>query len=148
MRRSLALVIFVVFAVTGCSSTPSPTDTTVGTVAASPTASTKAPLTPEEYESLMAGTPDNFPAAPDQEHRAGYLAALEEVNPELVEDRDPDALINRGIDQCRDLKERPKGQWLMWVKTRFGSPEHPDGFDDATSAKVLAVIRKYICPSF
>jgi hypothetical protein len=145
MRRSLVLIILAVCAVTGCSSTPSTADTTT---TVSPTASTKAPLTPEEYESLMAGAKDKSPAAPDQEHRAGYLAALEKVNPELVEDRDPDALVNRGIDQCRDLKERPKGQWLTWVKTRFSSPEHPDGFDDATSAKVLAVVRKYICPSF
>lgn len=145
MRRSVTLAILAVLIAAGCSNTQSQTDTAV---TPSPTVSTKAPLTPEEFESLMADTPNDFPPAPDQEHRAGYLAALEGVNPELVEDRDPDALVNRGVDQCRDIKQRPEDQWLTWVKTRFGSPEHPNGFDDETSAHVLAVIRKYLCPAY
>jgi hypothetical protein len=142
-RRALVATV-VALPLAGCGTT----DRASPPQAPAMTTSTQRPLSPAEFASIMAGQPDDFPSPPDQQHRDGYLAALRSINLELTEDRAPDALVNRGLDQCRDLKERPSDEWLTWVNTRFTSPEHPNGFDDVTAGKVLAAVRKYICPTF
>lgn len=147
MKHPLTTIVAVtaVITVAGCSSTPNTTGTADPTPVSTAT-SEPPPLTSEQWASLEPKS--NFPPQPSPRNAAAFLARLEAINPELVEDRDPDALVNRGLDECRDLKERPKGQWLTWVNTRFTSPEHPNGFDDGTAGKVLAAVRKYICPTY
>lgn len=58
--------------------------------------------------------------------------------------------MNRGRDQCASIKGFPgdEAKWVWWANQRFTSPDHPDGFGDATATKIVKVVRKYICPAY
>ncbi|WKU03747.1 hypothetical protein [Micromonospora sp. HUAS LYJ1] len=89
-----------------------------------------------------------IPPKPDQKTAEAYLAALRKIDPEIVGDKDPDRIIDRGRDQCSTIKGFPDDQAkvIMFVNTRFTSPDHPDGFGDAKAKKINEVVKKYICP--
>ncbi|MBB2941954.1 hypothetical protein FB565_001658 [Actinoplanes lutulentus] len=89
-----------------------------------------------------------IPPYPDDETVAKYLAALKKINPEILDDRDPERIVDRGRDQCVTIKSFPDepDKVLMFTNTRFSSPDHPNGFGDATAKKINKVIVKYICP--
>jgi hypothetical protein len=133
------LTLTALLALAGCASTNKP--------APEPTVriTTEPALTPEQIASIEASV--GIPPKPSAANRAAYLAALERINPELIEDRDPERLVDRGRDQCRDLTERGEDEWLWWVNQRVTSPDHPEGFGDVTAGKILTAIRKYICPN-
>ncbi|MFI5937856.1 hypothetical protein [Actinoplanes sp. NPDC051494] len=143
MRSKLTACALAVLAVTGCTSESGQT----------PPAATKAPIPtkPIDQEAMEQALADaGIPPKPDAVTSSKYLAALKRINPELVEDRDPASLIDRGRDQCNSIKSFPddEAKWLWWTNQRFTSPEHPEGFGDATAAKILDVVRTHICPTY
>jgi hypothetical protein len=91
-----------------------------------------------------------IPPKPDQATADAYLAALRKIDPEIVGDKDPERIIDRGRDQCRTIKDFPDDQdkVLMFANTRFTSPDNPNGFGDATAKKINAVVKKYLCPKY
>ncbi|WP_320069612.1 hypothetical protein [Micromonospora sp. RTGN7] len=89
-----------------------------------------------------------IPPKPDQKTADAYLAALRKIDPDIVGDKDPERIIDRGRDQCRTIKDFPDDQdkVLMFANARFTSPEQPNGFGDDVAKKINAVVKKYLCP--
>jgi hypothetical protein len=113
-----------------------------------------APVTPTADASAVAAAiaaaekAAGIPPYPNDETVAKYLTALKKINPEILEGRDPERIVDRGRDQCVTIKSFPDepDKVLTFTNTRFSSPDHPNGFGDATAKKINKVIVKYICP--
>ena len=141
MRPALAASL-VVLVLAGCSTAAPAEPPTVEAPAPAPS------INPSVLADLLAES--NIPPPPSSRNAAMFLVALEAINPELLEDRHSEALINRGRDQCATIKDWPgdEGKWVWWAEQRFTSPAHPQGLGPATAKRVIAAARKYICPSY
>jgi hypothetical protein len=89
-----------------------------------------------------------FPPKPDAQTTQAYLTDLKGIDPSLVSAGDPDTLVNRGRDQCRDIKARPEREWTSAANQRFTTPQAPAGLGDDTATKIIKVVRARLCPSF
>ncbi|BCJ41059.1 hypothetical protein GCM10010168_46430 [Actinoplanes ianthinogenes] len=89
-----------------------------------------------------------FPPKPDERTTQAYLADLKSIDPALVSSGDPAALVNRGRDQCRDLKVRPEKDWTAAANQRFTTPQAPEGLGAAAAARIITVVRTRLCPTF
>jgi len=85
--------------------------------------------------------------APDKSTAAEYIKALEAINPEIV-DGNPARAVSRGRNQCDSIRNYPndRERLIDYVQIRFNTEKHPNGFDRETSAKILDVVRTYLCP--
>jgi hypothetical protein len=89
-----------------------------------------------------------FPPKPDAKTEQAYLTDLKGIDPALVSAQDTDSLVNRGRDQCRDLKARPAKEWAAVANQRFITPKAPEGLGEATATKIIKVVRARLCPDF
>jgi hypothetical protein len=89
-----------------------------------------------------------FPPRPDATTAQAYLADLKTIDPRLVASQDADSLVNRGRDQCRDLKARPAKEWVTVANQRFVTPQEPTGLGEPTAEKIIKVVRARLCPQF
>ncbi|MGW7332721.1 DUF732 domain-containing protein [Streptomyces sp. NPDC054840] len=131
-------------ALTGCSeavtSEPKPDDK----VAASPSAS-QSSIAPEALRSAAAA---GIPPSPAPEQRAIYLAALNKIDPEIVNGKD-DKAVSRGLSQCQSMKdEKDPTKRVESTNRRFISPNHPDGFGPTKAAFILAAVQTNLCPTY
>ncbi|MCT2584624.1 hypothetical protein [Actinophytocola gossypii] len=134
MTRHIAAVVFgVLVLLAGCGSTGE-----------QGTTSDSAPTTPSSAQPGVLGVP----AKPDEATAVAYVADLEAIDPDIVHGK-PDKAVSRGRDQCSSVAEWPDDQAKLvgLVQRRFISPDHPEGFDPDKSARILAVVRQYLCPS-
>jgi len=115
------------------------------TVAPSPTISVSILPTP----SASGGYGIGFPPDPNEENRRNYIAELNKIDPDIVHGKEETA-VSRGQNQCSSIKLFPgnEAKWLELTLQRFTSPKHPDGFGKTKAAKILVVVRKYICPTY
>jgi hypothetical protein len=92
----------------------------------------------------------NVPPTPSAEVAAAYIAALKKIDPDIVGDKDPKAIVNRGRSQCGSIKQHPDDEQRLVDLTlkRFTAPGHPDGFGQVKGKKILAVVRTHICPTY
>ncbi|MEU0521948.1 hypothetical protein [Streptosporangium sp. NPDC006007] len=88
-----------------------------------------------------------IPPKPDPATQAKFIAALNAIDPEIVNGKEGKA-IDRARNQCSSAKESPDNQAKLVDLTnqRFLSPEHPEGFGEATATKILKAVRTHICP--
>ncbi|MGQ0776311.1 MAG: hypothetical protein ACT4NY_18105 [Pseudonocardiales bacterium] len=95
---------------------------------------------------VLPGVP-GAPPKPDAATAAAYVADLEAIDPDIVHGK-PDKAVSRGRDQCTSVAEWPDDQAKLvgLVQRRFISPDHPDGFGPEESARILSVVRQYLCP--
>ena len=95
---------------------------------------------------VLPGVP-GAPPKPDAATAAAYVADLEAIDPD-IEHGKPDKAVSRGRDQCTSVAEWPDDQAKLvgLAQRRFISPDHPDGFGPEKSARILAVVRQYLCP--
>lgn len=86
--------------------------------------------------------------APDESTAAAYVAALNAISPEIV-DGNPAKAVSRGRNQCDSIRNFPddRERLIDYVRIRFNSDRHPDGFDRETSGKILDVVRAHLCPN-
>lgn len=103
---------------------------------------------PTSQPTASEAAPQGAPPAPDAATQKAYLAALRKIDPNIVGDKEPKALVDRGRDQCASIAEWPndKAKLISITNQRFTSPDHPDGFGKAKAEKILAAVRTYICP--
>ncbi|MFF4448752.1 DUF732 domain-containing protein [Streptomyces sp. NPDC001502] len=132
-------------ALTGCSgavtSEPKPDDK----IAASPSAS-QSSIAPEALSSAAAAA--GIPPSPAPEQRAIYLAALNKIDPEIVDGKD-DKAVSRGLSQCQSMKdEKDPTKRVESTNRRFISPNHPDGFGPTKAAFILAAVQTNLCPTY
>lgn len=137
--RHVAVAVVAAVALAGCGSSD-----------ATPEA---APTTPSGLSSeaiAKAEEAAGIPPEPDQKTADAYLAALRAIDPDIVGDKDPERIIDRGRDQCRTIKDWPndEAKVLKFANARFTSPEQPNGFGDAKAKKINEAVRKYLCPSY
>ncbi|MEV2236713.1 hypothetical protein [Micromonospora sp. NPDC049891] len=93
-------------------------------------------------------TRNGLPPAPDAATADAYIAALRDIDPDIVGDKDPKTVVNRGRDQCTAIAEWPddEAKLVDLTNRRFTSPDHPEGFGDKKSKRILAVVKEHICP--
>ncbi|WP_433719833.1 hypothetical protein ACQP2Y_33445 [Actinoplanes sp. CA-051413] len=94
--------------------------------------------------------PPGMPPPPDRATAEAYVADLRQIDAAIVGDGDIRRLVDRGLNQCASVKEWPDDQAKLVALTnqRFTAPDHPDGFGEATAARILEVVRKRICPAY
>jgi hypothetical protein len=119
-----------------------------GAPADEPSTSTPPPASTETSSTAAADL--GIPPAPDDATTAAYIADLQAIDAEIVGDKDPRALVSRGRDQCRSVKDNPTDQAKLVDLTnkRFTAPGHSDGFGLDKATLILAAVRKHICPTY
>ncbi|TDV54183.1 hypothetical protein [Actinophytocola oryzae] len=90
-----------------------------------------------------------IPPKPDATTKQAYIAELVAIDPDIVHGKE-DKAVSRGRDQCSSVKQWPNDQTKLvdLTEQRFTSPDHPEGFGPEKSAQMLAVVRKYLCPTY
>ncbi|MFE3629028.1 DUF732 domain-containing protein [Streptomyces goshikiensis] len=132
-------------ALTGCSgavtSKPKP-DAKIVAPPSAPQSSTA----PEALSSAAAAA--GIPPSPAPEQRTIYLAALNKIDPEIVNGKD-DKAISRGLSQCQSMKDqKDPTKRVESTNRRFISPNHPDGFGPTKAAFILAAVQTNLCPTY
>ncbi|WP_327256740.1 hypothetical protein [Streptomyces sp. NBC_01244] len=96
-----------------------------------------------------AARPDSgLPPSPAPAQRAAYLAALNTIDPEIVNGKD-DKAVSRGLDQCQSMKgEKDPAKRVAGANQRFIGPNHPDGFGPVKSALIVAAVQANLCPTY
>ncbi|MFJ9078866.1 DUF732 domain-containing protein [Streptomyces sp. NPDC102278] len=96
----------------------------------------------------LAAAAAGIPPSPAPEQRAIYLAALNKIDPEIVNGKD-DKAISRGLNQCQSMKnEKDPTKRVESTNRRFISPDHPDGFGPTKAAFILAAVQTNLCPTY
>ncbi|MGW2988118.1 DUF732 domain-containing protein, partial [Streptomyces goshikiensis] len=86
--------------------------------------------------------------SPAPEQRTIYLAALNKIDPEIVNGKD-DKAISRGLSQCQSMKDqKDPTKRVESTNRRFISPNHPDGFGPTKAAFILAAVQTNLCPTY
>ncbi|MFE6049364.1 hypothetical protein ACFQ6N_01245 [Kitasatospora sp. NPDC056446] len=165
IRTVVAATVVALLAVgsTACSSSTGSSKGAVSpssaaTAPQTPEAAPAAPQTPAPAGTTPAGAtaaapagakPSGPPAKPDAATTAAYIAALTAIDPEIVSDK-ADRAVSRGRDQCTSVAEWPNDQAKLvdLANKRFTSSKHPEGFGAEKSARILAAVRKHICPTY
>ncbi|MFF1409210.1 hypothetical protein ACFVX6_05325 [Streptomyces sp. NPDC058289] len=148
MRRHHVIIALTgagILALTGCGSdsdAPTPDKPSTSTVpSADPSARPSA--------DPSAARPDSgLPPSPAPAQRAAYLAALNKIDPEIVNGND-DKAVSRGLDQCQSMKgEKDPAKRVAGANQRFIGPNHPDGFGPVKSALIVATVQANLCPTY
>ncbi|BCB83485.1 hypothetical protein [Phytohabitans suffuscus] len=86
---------------------------------------------------------------PDQATALEFVDVLIAIDRDIVHNQEEKA-VDRGRDLCAAVKSTPDDEPKLVQATirRFTSPNHPKGFGEAKSKRILAATRKYICPSY
>ncbi|MER6203749.1 DUF732 domain-containing protein [Streptomyces sp. NPDC001586] len=89
-----------------------------------------------------------IPPSPAPAQRTIYLAALNKIDPEIVNGND-DKAIARGLSQCQSMKdEKDPTKRVESTNRRFIGPNHPDGFGPTKAAFILAAVQTNLCPTY
>ncbi|WP_407835620.1 hypothetical protein ACE1OC_02765 [Streptomyces sp. DSM 116496] len=148
MRRHHVIIALTgagILALTGCGSdSEAPTS-------GKPSTSTVPSADPSARPSAdpSAARPDSgLPPSPAPAQRASYLAALNKIDPEIVNGQD-DKAVSRGLDQCQSMKgEKDPTKRVAGANQRFIGPNHPDGFGPVKSALIVAATQANLCPTY
>lgn len=91
-----------------------------------------------------------IPPTPAPAEWKAYIAALNKIDPAIVGEKDEERIIDRGRDMCSVVKEWPddEAKLVDLTNKRFTASDHPNGFGDAKSKRILAVVRQHICPTY
>ncbi|MGC0415733.1 hypothetical protein [Embleya sp. AB8] len=115
---------------------------------AAPASTTPAPATTPKTP----GSTGSKPAAalvgtPDAATQAKYIAELTAIDPAIVANK-IDRAVSRGRDQCTSVKEWPNDhpKLVTLTEQRFTTTNGPLG--QTKAEKVLAAVRKHICPQY
>lgn len=115
-------------------------------------ASEPAPSTTQSSTSdpIVSSAAAGIPPKPDEATAQAYLADLRAIDPAIVDEDNPSKTINRGRDQCSSVKTSPSDQAKLIDLTnkRFTAPGHSDGFGLEKAERILATVRKHICPTY
>ncbi|GLW93568.1 hypothetical protein [Actinokineospora globicatena] len=136
--RSLLPIAAVLLLCAGCG-----TDTTTQPPALTAPAEQTAPAASEFAAAESAA---GIPPKPDAATADAYVRDLVAIDPEIV-GKKPDRAVSRGRDQCGSVAQGyPEDKLVELVQRRFTAPGHSEGFGPEKSRKILAVVRKYLCP--
>lgn len=116
--------------------------TVLGSEEETPTASSS----PGSVASAAAAA--GIPPEPDQKTWAAYIADLKKIDLAIVDDEEQ--AVDRGRNQCSSIKDFPadEAKLVDLTNQRFTAPGHPDGFGKAKATKILAAVRKHLCPTY
>ncbi|WP_020608209.1 DUF732 domain-containing protein [Actinokineospora enzanensis] len=102
---------------------------------------------PETGSGDSALAANGIPAKPSAEVAAAFVADLNAIDEDIVHGK-PDKAVDRGRNQCRSVRSAPtdEAQLVDLTNKRFSSPHHPNGFGTEVAARILAAVRKHLCP--
>ncbi|MGW1776126.1 hypothetical protein [Streptomyces sp. NPDC002104] len=152
MRRHHVIIALTgagLLALSGCggdSDAPAPDRPSASTV---PSAVPSADPSGRPSADPSAPRPDSgLPPSPAPAQRAAYLAALNTIDPEIVNGKD-DKAVSRGLDQCQSMKgEKDPAKRVAGANQRFIGPDHPNGFGPVKSALIVAAVQTNLCPAY
>ncbi|MEV0677251.1 hypothetical protein AB0I60_12105 [Actinosynnema sp. NPDC050436] len=109
-------------------------------------------IAPSSDAAAMSSAPAaaGIPPEPDAGTKAAYLDELRAIDPRLVDEDNLDKAVNRGRNQCSSVREHPGDQARLVDLTnrRFIAPDASNGFGLEVAERVLAVVRKHLCPTY
>ncbi|MER6449245.1 DUF732 domain-containing protein [Streptomyces venezuelae] len=133
-------------ALTSCSSSADPAHKGTNGGENVPATSTAPTVNPSAAASAAAAA--GIPPSPAPAQRAAYLAALNTIDPEIVNGKD-DKAVSRGLSQCQSMKdEKDPAKRIASAEKRFIGPTHPDGFGPTKSALIVAAVQVNLCPTY
>lgn len=90
-----------------------------------------------------------IPPKPDEATAAAYIAELEAIDPKIVDGK-PERAIDRGRNQCSAVKNWPDDltKQVEQAQKRFTAAGYSGGFGLEKSERIVAVVRKYLCPTY
>ncbi|MFJ8013880.1 hypothetical protein [Streptomyces sp. NPDC096339] len=146
MRTHHAITVLAaagILTLTGCSS-----DTKAPAAASPAPNATKAAPSADPNAPASAAAAAGTPPSPAPAQRATYLAALNAIDPEIVDGKD-DKAVSRGLSQCQAMKdEKDITKRVSQVEQRFIGPTHPNGFGTTKSAGILVAVEANLCPTY
>lgn len=79
-----------------------------------------------------------------------YVVGLTAIDPRIIGSHSREAMIGRGMDTCRDLRDRGRSRNDLTnrVNHRFTAPEAPDGFGVPTAQAILGTVQRTLCPQY
>lgn len=91
----------------------------------------------------------SLPPNPAPAEWKAYIAALNDIDPDIIGTKSEQTMVDRGRNQCVSIRLHPDDmkELVRSVNYRFTAPGYPGGFGDEKSEAILAAVRKYICPS-
>lgn len=109
---------------------------------------TSSTVSPADTSSAAAAA--GIPPKPDDATTQAYLADLRAIDPAIVDEDNLSKTINRGRDQCSTVKTSPGDQAKLidFTNKRFTAPGHSEGFGPEKAERILAAVRKHICPTY
>ncbi|MFE2879341.1 DUF732 domain-containing protein [Streptomyces roseus] len=140
-----ALSAAALLTLVGCSSDPKPT---ADKPASAPAPASSAPPSADPSALASAAAAAGIPPSPAPAQRAAYLAALNKIDPEIVNGKD-DKAISRGLSQCQSMKDgKDPAKRVASAEKRFIGPTHPDGFGPGKSTLIVAAVLANLCPTY
>lgn len=131
------------FTLTACSSASTDPTPAAPSVSSAPS---PAPSSTVDMEAIRSAA--GIPPSPAPAQRAAYLAALNKIDPEIVNGKD-DKAVSRGLNQCQAMQnQKDPAKRVESANGRFISPNHPDGFGTTKSALIIAAVQANLCPTY
>lgn len=135
-----AALAVLALTLTACSSEEEPT------VANKP--SSQAP-TVSDADKAKAREEAGLPPEPNAEARKAFLGALNAIDPRIIKPGKEDQAVSRGLNQCSVIKVSPddKAKLAESALGRFTVDTRlPEISTQETGEKIVAAVRKHLCP--
>lgn len=88
-----------------------------------------------------------IPAEPDRATADAYIAALNAIDPGIV-DGEIEKAIDRGRDLCSTISANPdRAAQIESANQRFTSPDAPEGWGPQIAEQILDVVHQHLCPT-
>ncbi|MER7799014.1 hypothetical protein ABTX71_01650 [Streptomyces parvulus] len=137
-----AVLAALALTLTACSSEEEPT------VANKP--SSQAP-TVSDADKAKAREDAGLPPEPSTEARKAFLDALNAIDSRIIKPGKEDQAVSRGLNQCSVIKNSPddKAKLAESALGRFTIDTRlPEINTQETGEKIVAAVRKHLCPDF
>jgi hypothetical protein len=144
VNRTATALLTVAIAAAGLTACSSDKDTSTPAAKTPPPAA--APSAPASSNKPLASAEakNGIPPKPDAATQAKYIAALNAIDPAVVNGKE-DRAVSRGRDTCGTAHSFPKdhAKVVDTTRQRFSGAKQ---FNTAQAEKILTAVQKHLCP--
>ncbi|MGW2484955.1 DUF732 domain-containing protein [Streptomyces sp. NPDC001571] len=143
MNRTATALLTVAVAAAGLTACSSDKDSKPATKTPPPAAAPSTPASPNK-PLASAEAKNGIPPKPDAATQAKYIAALNSIDPAIVNGKE-DRAVSRGRDTCGTVHSFPKdhAKVVDTTRQRFSGAKQ---FNTAQAEKILTAVQKHLCP--
>lgn len=147
----IALVSALLLTTAACSDDNPPAPTASPSVAGSDQVPRDLPIPvpPSDLPTPNPSAVRSFALAPDPKATtvAAYIRDLSTINPDIVGGK-VSLTVDRGRQLCASIAQFPNdtSRLVGLTNERFTNVDHPNGFGDAVSRRILTVVHTRLCP--